>query len=132
MIDETPEELREPFNARLPKRIMGRKVTPEDKTKDDELVADFFKKLLTVLRNHGWEEGKMSSIKWLDEKLTSLENERLNTDKLVEVFYILMRDELPLGVLTRIVNGSQSNTNFSKFTNKHLETFARDLLSRLT
>ena len=55
----------------------------------------------------------------------------MNNDKMVTFFYILMRDELPVGKVIDIIENYVPKTEIPEFTNKDLENLARDLVARL-
>lgn len=51
------------------------------------------------------------------------------TERLVFFLYLLMRDELPVGHICDLVN--QSTNNEVIYSNKHLESLARDYADRI-
>lgn len=55
------------------------------------------------------------------------------SERLVSLFYLLMRDSLPTGALLDAVNRSKEIDNETQliFTNKDLENMARDYVERL-
>lgn len=52
-------------------------------------------------------------------------------EKLVALLYILMRDELPTGVIPKILNDLDQYSAKYDFTNKGLETYSRELVERI-
>ena len=53
-------------------------------------------------------------------------------EKLVALFYILMRDYVHVGDMTKIVIDLEQVINTFEFSNKFLEDYSRNLLERLT
>lgn len=59
--------------------------------------------------------------------------EEIKDERLVCLLYELLRDELPAGVVERLVRSAvEVNGVPPTYTNKHLESYAREIVKRLT
>ncbi len=51
-------------------------------------------------------------------------------ERLVCFFYLLLRDELPLGAVTKLLYEAIEDRE-AQYTNEHLESLAREIVERL-
>lgn len=52
--------------------------------------------------------------------------------KLVAFLYLLLRDSVPAGEIARLMKEADKGASGAEFTNKHLETYARELAALLS